>query len=459
MKKVSIFISIFMVIGLLLTACGNGNVTPSATTSVETESSKDATKEPENLEPVNLKVWAVAVTGTDETKKPQNEWVFTGMLREYEKLHKNVKIEFTVIPDQVALHQTIKASAMAKNGPDIVNLWAGTYVSALKEILLPLNDMISAEDLDQIIGWETVTDTLTAPAEGGKILGYPLGGLEVGIMEYNKKLVAKAGLDFENNPPKTVEEFIAALDTLKKSGTLPIASADMGYNALVSFVFSKWWAQDQGFEQLTACSDGTSKFADSKGFIDTFQHLQDMYKKGYINKDYATLKDAGGLFFNGKAALYPTGNWDIDSACSKLGVENVGILEIPDLSPEVKIPGLLMGGVGQSLCVLNYTEFPEDCVGLLSYLARKENAIKLGKNVSKFPLRRDVTFTDMGYTNNPVFEKVFQMSQRGKTWHEFAMNPEVVNESYKYGTLAVIGKISPQEMAEKLDAKVQELKK
>jgi len=457
---------LFLILCLGLAACGTSpatSTTDSSTASASSETVAPSTSaEPEastpeaKKEPVTIKLWAVAIQGPDESKKPQEEWLFVKMLREYEKLTGNVTIEFSVIPDQTAVHQTIKASAMAKNGPDIVNLWAGTYVSSLNEVLLPLNDLMPPSDLQSILGWNMLTDNLKPPADGGKILGYPCGGLEVGILEYNNDIIKKSGLDFENNPPKTVDDFMTACEKIKQAGYQPVVSSDGGYNGAVSFTFNKWWSQQEGLQRLSSNGQQITKFADDIGFLNLFTTLQTLIKKGYLNEDYTTKADPGFDFYNGKAAMYPTGNWDIEGAKGYLG-DNLRILRLPDFSADVKQPGFEAGGLGQSLCVLNYTSYPQECVDLLSWLNNRENSIRLGKHISKFPARNDLSLTDFGWENDPVYKSVFELGQKAETWHEFAMDPVLVNEYYALGASCMTGKMTPAEFAEAMDAKAQEL--
>ena len=455
--------ALLLCLTLVLASCGStaGSSQPSsdsasAPAGESASTAPEASAPEEDKEPVTIKLWAVAVQGPEESKKPQEEWLFVQMLREYEKLVGNVTIEFSVIPDQTAVHQTIKASAMAKNGPDIVNLWAGTYVSSLNEVLLPLNDLMPQEDLQSLIGWNMLTDNLKQPADGGSILGYPCGGLEVGILEYNKEIIQKSGLDFENDPPKTVEAFMDACEKIKQAGFQPIVSSDSGYNGAVSFTFNKWWSQQEGLQRLASNGQQTTKFADDAGFLNLFSTLQALYREGYLNEDYTTKADAGFDFYNGKAAMFPTGNWDIEGARGYLG-DNLRILSLPDFSPDVKQPGFEAGGLGQSFCVLNYTPYPQECVDLLSWLNNRENSIRLGKHVSKFPARNDLALSDFGWENDPVYKTVFELGQKAETWHEFAMDPVLVNEYYALGASCMTGKMTPAEFAAAMDAKAQEL--
>ena len=470
--------SLLLAVTLVLASCG-GTASPGASTpgeavatataaasessaAVETASptaaasTADAETPAANKKPITIKLWGAAVQGAGDSKKPQEEWLFVQMLREYEKLTGNVTVEFSVIPDQTAVHQTIKASAMAKNGPDIVNLWAGTYVSSLSEVLLPLNEYMPQGDLDAFIGWNMLTDNLKLPSEGGKVLGYPIGGLEVGILEYNNEIIKKAGLDFENDPPKTVAAFLDACEKIKNAGFQPIVSNDGGYNGAVSFTFNKWWSQQEGLQRLTSNGNQTTKFADDKGFLNLFSTLQTIYKKGYLNQDYITNADPGFDFYNGKAAMFPTGNWDIEGAKGYLG-DKLRILSLPDFSAEVKQPGFEAGGVGQSLCVLNYTENAQECVNLMSWINNRENSIKLGKHVSKFPVRKDLKLSDFGWENDVVYKTVFELGQKAETWHEFAMDPVLVNEYYAQGAPCITGKITPEAFAAAMDAKAAEL--
>lgn len=460
MRKIArIILSVLLCVSLLSGCAGSNNPTTESTTSESLSTTTTATTQ--KAEPVTIKFWTQArgKTQNQGVDLPQEEWTIIQMINEYMDENPNVKIEFNYIEDQVTFHQQIKAHALAKDGPDIANLWAGTYVSTLTDILLPLTDYMPQEDLDQINGWESFTHNLASPEDGGIVYGYPCGGNELGILVFNRKIISACGLDFDANPPKTVDEFTAALETIKGAGYLPIISADSGYAGIMSFAFGKWWAQNEGYDRLSSNETGKTTFSEDQGLIKTFTLLQDYYKKGYINKDYATIADDNrrAKFLAEEAALITDGNWSIQGYIDDMGSENVGILSLPDLSADVKMPGLQIGGMGQSYVVLNYTKYPQECVDFLSWLNNRENAIRFGKADSKFPYRLDTTAEDYGY-EDPMFERAAELAINSGVWYEFAMTPTMVDVVYAYSSQVITGAMKVEDFTKLLDEKAVEIR-
>lgn len=101
--------------------------------------------------------------------------------------------------DENAMYQMIKGSVGSGEEPDIFITLSGRYLENFDGLLLPLNDMLSDDLIETVIGWDTVTDG------DGNILGVPAAGCDGTYISYNKELIEKAGLDFENSPPQTMD--------------------------------------------------------------------------------------------------------------------------------------------------------------------------------------------------------------------------------------------------------------
>ena len=171
---------------------------------------------------VKLTVWingADSLIGPTEQQKPQDQWYISQAFRRFEKANPGVTIELVVPPDQGGAHQNFKTAGLAGNAPDVANLWTGQPIFAMKEVILPLDKLVPADDLKKIVGWESVRDGFKAD---GTILGYPAAQNQICHMLYNKAIVKKAGLDLEANPPRTLQEFDAALAKIKAIGVTPI---------------------------------------------------------------------------------------------------------------------------------------------------------------------------------------------------------------------------------------------
>jgi maltose-binding protein MalE len=173
-----------------------------------------------------------------QADQPQDSWVLTKELKIFEAQNPGVTVDVTVEPDMGKVPETFKAAALAGNGPDIVNIFTGLYVTQLKDILYPLDGKVPQADLDNLMGWDTVREGFTST---GTTYAYPWGGTDAVVLGYSKKLVKAAGLDFEANPPRTAADLDAALAKIKATGVIPWA-ADEGTGTPILYYFvSYWW--------------------------------------------------------------------------------------------------------------------------------------------------------------------------------------------------------------------------
>lgn len=459
MKKV---LALLLATAMILscTACGGKEnkepqTTPDESTVGNQGSAEQAGTETETGEEIVLKVWvAPALVSEDEQKMKQEEWYVSKVAKKFEEENPGVKIEFTVVPDQSAAHQTFKAAASTDSGPDIANLWSGQSIFAMEDVILDIKDYVPAEDKELIQGWETVT---VGFEDGGSVLGYPVSGNEICGLLYNRTILEEAGLDFDNNPPKTLAEFTEAMGKIKDAGYLPIAAGDDGWNCAYFYGFASLWAQQEGNARVASDSTGETKFAEDEAFKESYRFANELYSKGYINEDYQTSPDYNELFLNGEAGLLITGNYMVATAAEALGIENLGFCGFPDVSEDAVNKNTCIGGPGQCMVVSKQCKNPEMAVKFLSFMNNKENHIDLLAGLSKLPLRTDVTLEEVGMAEDLVYQQIVTLSENYTYWADNSMVPEVNAEMQKLGALAITGKMSVDEMAEKLDQKAAEL--
>ena len=112
--------------------------------------------------------------------------------------------------------------------------------------------------------------------------------------------------------PETVEEFFAALEKIKDEGTytpLAMGTSDLWEAATMGFqnIGPNYWKGEEGRQALI---DGTAKFTDQP-YVDTWAQLAKWAP--YMPAGFEAVKypDSQVLFTSGKAAIYPTGSWEI----------------------------------------------------------------------------------------------------------------------------------------------------
>lgn len=460
MKKKKLWAVLLSAVLLTCTACGG----QSTQETKEGQKAEDAVKETEEADKTSteadqkevvLNVWvAPALVSEEEQKMKQEDWYVSRVAKKFEEENPGVKVEFTVVPDQSAAHQTFKAAATTDSGPDIANLWSGQSIFSMEDVILDIKDYIPAEDKELILGWETVTAGFE---EGGSVLGYPVSGNEVCGLLYNRTILTEAGLDFDQNPPQTLDEFVQAMGKIQEAGYLPIAAGDDGWNCAYFYGFASLWAQKQGNALVASDSTGETKFNDDEAFKESYRFANELYSSGYINEDYLTSPDFNELFLNEEAAMLITGNYMVATAAEALGIENLGFCGLPDISEDAVNKDTCIGGPGQCMVVSKQCKNPELAVRFLSFFNNKENHIDLLTGLSKLPLRTDVTLEEVGMADDLVYQQIVKLGENYTYWADNSMVPEVNAEMQKLGGLVITGKMSVDEMAEKLDQKAAEL--
>lgn len=456
-KIIALLTAAFLLLSALV-GCGqtstvktNENSQPASGTQPASSNQTAPAAEQNAPKPIKLAMWCSAYYTPEETKKPQEEWMISKAIKQFEAQNPNVKIDLNITTPSPETFAKFKAAAMAKNGPDIINLWSGSYLFPMKDVLLKLNDLIPKEDLENITAWDAVTYNFQ---KGGDILAYPVG-TNFGVLIYNKQLITKAGLDFDTNPPKTTEEFTKALEAIKATGVLPLGQ-DAASGSMILHAAGYWWVQKTGYDGLVKLGNGETKFADDKGLTDMLKYCQSLYKAGFVNKDAATSADSGTRFYSGKTAIRTGGTWDLKDAQAALGEGNVGILALPGMvTSGSKVDAQVVGGAGDCTAIANYTKNPEMAVKFLSFLNSKQVAIEVCKNMGCFPVRKDITFEDLGWSD-PLHKQLVEYSQHTAFWIDNSLPADYINEVVKFFPNCFVGKMSAEELAAQVDKKVAE---
>jgi ABC-type glycerol-3-phosphate transport system substrate-binding protein len=403
---------------------------------------------------VKLTVWmngSDSFIGPNEQQKPQEQWYISEAFRRFEKANPGVTLELVVQADQNAAHTNFKTAGLAGNAPDVANLWTGMPIFAMKEVILPLDKLVPADDLKKIVGWESVRDGFKAD---GTILGYPAGQNQICFMMYNKALVKKAGMDWDANPPRTIKDFDAALAKIKAIGVTPILvdEAAQSVNWFFTWICDYWWAQMTGNENIYAETLGQKKFADDQGFLKVLAYYRTLYTNGYFRKDLATSTDSFTQFINGKGAIWPSVTAQLADAEKALGAD-LGVLMPPEFDSSAKLQNSTIGGPGQSLVVAKNTKYPEMAVKLISFLNSKAEVLAAEK-INRYPVvRTDITPADLGWAADSNIAKIQKYATTYNFWVDNQLTPDVANVFYIQCVLVATGKMTPAQFASEMDKK------
>ncbi len=143
----------------------------------------------------------------------------------------------------------------------------------------------------------------TAVTSGSEQYGVPLGQATGGGILYNKKVFAQLGLSV----PKTWADFMANNAKIKAAGIDPVIQTYGDTWTSQLFVLADYYnVQASQSDWATQYTANKAKYVDQPA-IKGFQRLEDVFKAGYLNKDFASAKNAQGLqaLVKGTGAQYP----------------------------------------------------------------------------------------------------------------------------------------------------------
>lgn len=167
--------------------------------------------------------------------------------------------------------------------------------------------LVELTDLEELGNFPETAIAAWSTDDGSATFCMPMASVIHGFM-YNVDAFAELGLEV----PTTKDEFFAVLEAIKEDGSyLPMAmgtadqweAATMGYTN----IGPTYW---QGEEGRLALIEGTARLTDEP-YVAPFRTLArwaDYLPSGFEAQSYP---DSQNLFTLGRAAIYPTGSWEI----------------------------------------------------------------------------------------------------------------------------------------------------
>ncbi len=387
--------------------------------------------------------------GPTEQQEPQERWYISQAFRRFEKANPGVHVELVVQADQNAAHTNFRTAALAGEAPDVANLWTGQPIFGLKDVILPLDSLVPADDLAHIVGWESVRDGFRPD---GTILGYPAAQNQICFIMYNRALVKRAGLDWDARPPRTVRDFDADLERIKATGVTPILVDEASHSVpwWLIWVADYWWAQLDGNTAILDETYGGKRFVQDEGFLEVLDHYHSYYTRGFFRRDLATASDSFQRFLDGKGALWPAVTSQLADAEKALGAD-LGVMVPPSWDTSLKLQNSTIGGPGQSLVVAKNTKYPQMAVKLVSFLNSKAEVLEAEK-INRYPVvRTDITPAEMGWAPDSNIAKLQKYSATYNYWVDNLLTPDVANVFYIQAVLVATGKMTPEKFAAEMD--------
>lgn len=295
-KLVAMLLCGALVMGTL-SGCGAKTETTDKTSDTKTE--ETASKD----EKVTLKIYAQYAD--DDTKIPYDYAV-----EELKKAYPNVTLELDVQAQDDG--QKLQTYAATGNLPDIFQVGLQQIESFKKSgNIMVLNDVAKSTGFEDKV-FENAKSILYN--EDGNIYAFPYAGNELVVMYYNKALFEQYGVKV----PETFDELLTACEVFNKNGITPL-----------SLFGKEKWITTALFDVIATRYDigGISKLdsGDAKITDEAYTKAAEMYSKlikaGLVSKDATSLNydQAAAQFYEGKAAMFLNGQWEIEGSTAKLG--------------------------------------------------------------------------------------------------------------------------------------------
>ena len=131
-KLLALLLALTMV--LSLAACGSKEAT-APDSKPDSGTAAEPAAEKETAEPIVLELWLQG-NNVGDPSLSEDQWWITQAIQAFEDANPNITVELTVPSGQVEITQTYKAACVAGTAPDIVNLWSGTNLFPLSELVL-----------------------------------------------------------------------------------------------------------------------------------------------------------------------------------------------------------------------------------------------------------------------------------------------------------------------------------
>lgn len=241
-----------------------------------------------------------------------------------------IDIEFDFKPGSAEGENLVKTRIAANDMPDLLTYNSGSLFQVLN---LEKNFV----DLSKETFAERIVDSFKTVVSAGKgFYGIPYQPIPVGGILYNKKVYARLGLSV----PKTWNEFLANCEKIKAAGLVPVIASykdDWTAQLLLLADFYNLNAQVPSFAaDYTA---NKAKFATTPAALRGFEKIQEVYKKGYINKEpmATTYDNAQAMLANGEGAHYPMATWVLSAINANYPdkINDIGFFAQPSDSPNI----------------------------------------------------------------------------------------------------------------------------
>lgn len=242
---------------------------------------------------------------TWNSQDSQDKW--NAMTAAFMKANPDIIVKTNFVPGGVEGDALVKSQLASGTMTDVF----AYNVGALMQAIDPVRNLVNLKNEPWMKSVNTGFIPSATGADGG-VYAAPFGTAMGGGILYNKRIYSKLGLQI----PLTWKEFMANNAKIKKAGITPVISSWKDSWTAQLFVLGDHFnvaAAMPGFEDKF--TKNKIVLAKNAATLAGFQHLEEVRKAGYYNKDVAATTFAKALEYLalGKGAHYPMLSAGIDT--------------------------------------------------------------------------------------------------------------------------------------------------
>ncbi|MBP1931341.1 extracellular solute-binding protein [Ammoniphilus resinae] len=373
------------------------------------------------------------------------EKIFLETVDKFEEKHPDVELKALRIPND-AYKQKLAVSMSGGNPPDIFVSWGGGWLKAFAEAgnVLDITGKFDESRFNKLALNNTIFND--------KVYGLPLA-ISLTHFYYNKEIFAKYNL----TPPKTWDELVNAIETLKKNNVIPIALANK--TKWPGAYYLMYFADRIGSEKLFLDAfHRNGRGFDDPEYVKAGEYIQKLVDMEAFNPGFNGVPwDAGQgrqLMYSGQAAMLLISN----SFINNIRDENPEYEKKVDFFPFPSIPGGKGDptnlGVNTSpvWSVSSTSKYPDLAVEFINDLTSVETAQAFADRTGYVTTINGVNYSD------PIVKKLAEQLEKANAVHfpyDQTIPPELA-ELHKDTTQAIFGKsMTPEEAAKQMEAKAK----
>jgi len=221
----------------------------------------------------------------------------------FNKAYPNIEVKFN--PTQNTAYNSQTATALqGGKGPDLITCRPFDTSLAWYQN----GYLVNVKDIPGLSHYSKAAMSAWSTDNGDATFCVPMGGVIHGFI-YNQDIFDKVGV----KPPTTESEFFAMLDKIKAAGITPLD--------ITTGLTANWTTPTMGFENIgvnfwdgengrMALINGTAKVTDAP-YVNALKSLQKWLPYMPDSQESIDYPDAQQMFPLGKAAIYPSGSWEI----------------------------------------------------------------------------------------------------------------------------------------------------